>query len=280
MELYVTDLDGTLLNSDKKGSQNSQELLNKFINEGLEFTIATARTPATVVDLLKGIDIKLPVILMNGVVTYDIHENKYLDVKDMKKDDVLKILKLLKDHKRSAFVYGIKNNKLYVYHQDFQYDSEYNFYKERCTKKLKEFVKVDEYEKAIEGSAVVNVLIFDTLDNIKNMYKSLKDLKSITCNYYEDIYEKGAYFLEIYSSDASKAKAIKNLSNLMKDDKIICFGDNINDIPMFETANEGYAVENAVTELKNIATAIIESNNQDAVAKFIEKRFICGNNIL
>ena len=39
MELYVTDLDGTLLNSDKKVSQNSQELLNKFINEGLEFTM-------------------------------------------------------------------------------------------------------------------------------------------------------------------------------------------------------------------------------------------------
>lgn len=272
MELYVTDLDGTLLNSDKEVSKNSKEILNKLIKEGLEFTIATARTPATVVDILKGIDIKLPVILMNGVVTYDIYENKYLDVKDMKKDDVLKIFKVLKDNKRSAFVYGIKDNELCVYHQDFAYDSEYNFYKERCTKRLKKFVKVDEYENLIDDNSIVNILIFDTLDNIENMYKSLRNLDGITCNYYEDIYEKGSYFLEIYSSEASKANAIKSLSNLRKDDKIICFGDNINDIPMFEAANEGYAVKNAVDDLKNIATDVIDGNNEDAVAKFVEKR--------
>lgn len=273
MELYVTDLDGTLLNSSKEVSKTSQELLNNLIDEGLEFTVATARTPATVSDILKGVDIRLPVILMNGVVTYDLHKNQYLDIKDMKKKDVLTVLKVLKDYKRSAFVYGIKDNKLYVYHQDFAYDSEYNFYKERCMKPLKEFVKVDEYEKLIEDSAIVNVLIFDTLDNIENMYKSLEGIKTMTCNYYEDIYEKGAYFLEIYSSEASKANAIKSLSHLRKDHKIICFGDNINDIPMFQVADEGYAVDNAVRELKNIATAVIDSNNEDAVAKFIEKRF-------
>lgn len=273
MELYVTDLDGTLLNSNKEVSKTSRELLNNLIDEGLEFTVATARTPATVSDILKEIDIRLPVILMNGVVTYDLHKNQYLDIKDMKKDDILKVLEVLKDHKRSAFVYGIKDNKLYVYHQDFAYDSEYNFYKERCEKPLKEFVKVDEYERSIEDSAIVNILIFDTLDNIQKMYKSLEGIETMTCNYYEDIYEKGAYFLEIYSSEASKANAIKNLSHLRKDDKIICFGDNINDIPMFQVADEGYAVGNAVTELKDIATAVIDSNNEDAVAKFIEKRF-------
>ena len=273
MELYVTDLDGTLLNSNKEVSKTSRELLNNLIDEGLEFTVATARTPATVSDILKEIDIRLPVILMNGVVTYDLHKNQYLDIKDMKKDDILKVLEVLKDHKRSAFVYGIKDNKLYVYHQDFAYDSEYNFYKERCEKPLKEFVKVDEYERSIEDSSIVNILIFDTLDNIQKMYKSLEGIETMTCNYYEDIYEKGAYFLEIYSSEASKANAIKNLSHLRKDDKIICFGDNINDIPMFQVADEGYAVGNAVTELKDIATDVIDSNNEDAVAKFIEKRF-------
>lgn len=272
MELYVTDLDGTLLNSNKEVSKNSQEILNKLIKEGLEFTVATARTPATVVDILKGIDIKLPVILMNGVATYDIYENKYLDLKDMKKDNALKIFKMLKDNKRSAFVYGIRNNELCVYHQDFAYDSEYNFYKERCTKKLKKFIKVDEYEDLVESNDIINILIFDTLDNIKNMYNSLRDLDEITCNYYEDIYEKGSYFLEIYSSEASKANAIKSLSHVRKDDKIICFGDNINDIPMFIASNEGYAVKNSVSELKNIATDVIDGNNEDAVAKFIEKR--------
>lgn len=273
MELYVTDLDGTLLNSKKEVSRTSQELLNDLIDKGLEFTVATARTPATVSDILKEIDIRIPVILMNGVVTYDLHKNQYLDINDMKKDDVLKVLEVLKEYNRSAFVYGIKDNKLYVYHKDFAYESEYNFYKERCEKPLKKFVKVEEYEEFIEDSAIVNILIFDTLNNIENMYKSLEKIETMTCNYYEDIYEKGAYFLEIYSSEASKANAIKSLAHLRKYDKIICFGDNINDIPMFRVADEGYAVGNAVGELKDISKAIIDSNNEDAVAKFIEKRF-------
>ena len=56
MELFVTDLDGTLLNSHKEVSIKSIEILNKLIDDGVNFTVATARTPATVVDLLQDVD--------------------------------------------------------------------------------------------------------------------------------------------------------------------------------------------------------------------------------
>ena len=46
MELFVTDLDGTLLNSNKEVSIKSTEILNKLIDNGVNFTVATARTPA------------------------------------------------------------------------------------------------------------------------------------------------------------------------------------------------------------------------------------------
>ena len=49
------------------------------------------------------------------------------------------------------------------------------------------------------------------------------------------------------------------------------FGDGKNDIDMFEIADEAYAVENAVSELKVVATGIIESNENDGVAKYLHK---------
>lgn len=56
-------------------------------------------------------------------------------------------------------------------------------------------------------------------------------------------------------------------------DYIVAFGDGKNDTEMFEIADEAYAVENAVDELKAIATGIIESNDSDGVAKWLWNRF-------
>ena len=53
---------------------------------------------------------------------------------------------------------------------------------------------------------------------------------------------------------------------------MIAFGDNLNDIPLFEVADECYAVSNAEEKLKSIATGVIGSNDEDAVAKFIFDR--------
>ena len=52
------------------------------------------------------------------------------------------------------------------------------------------------------------------------------------------------------------------------------FGDALNDISMFEIADESYAVLNAVDELKAIATGIIGSNDEDAVANKLKELFL------
>ena len=85
MELFVTDLDGTLINSKREVPQKSLEILNKLIEEGVNFTVATARTPATAVEILQNLNLKLPVALMNGVLIYDTKELKYIDIKGIEK---------------------------------------------------------------------------------------------------------------------------------------------------------------------------------------------------
>ena len=70
-KLYVSDLDGTLLNTSGVVSEFSRNTINDLIAKGLNFSIATARTAATANGILAGLDIKEPVILMNGMAIYD-----------------------------------------------------------------------------------------------------------------------------------------------------------------------------------------------------------------
>ena len=70
---------------------------------------------------------------------------------------------------------------------------------------------------------------------------------------------------------ATKANAILELKKLLSCDRVISFGDAINDLPMFSVSDECYAVANAKDEVKEKATAIIGSNNDDGVAKWLEE---------
>lgn len=272
MELFISDLDGTLLNSNKEISVYSKERLNKLIKEGINFTIATARTPATVIDILKDINLKLPVVLMNGVIIYDIKDKKYINIESVERSLVQDILKVFDENNKSPLVYGIKNDELFVYYKEFIYEVEKDFYNERCNSPYKTFVQIDEYISETEESEIINFIAYDSFEVIKNIYDKLSKLEGVTVDYYEEIYRKGWYYLEAYSSKASKANGIKFLSRYIQTDKVICFGDNLNDIPMFRVSDESYAVNNANDVLKAMATAVIEGNNDDAVVKFIEKR--------
>ena len=70
--LYISDLDGTLLNEHSLISPTTAKQLNNLIEKGMLFSIATARTPATVVDLMSEVDLQLPVALMTGALVYDL----------------------------------------------------------------------------------------------------------------------------------------------------------------------------------------------------------------
>lgn len=272
MELFVTDLDGTLINSKREVPKKSLEILNKLIENGINFTVATARTPATAVEILQNLNLKLPVALMNGVLIYDTKELKYIDIKAIEKETVNKVLDIFKAYNKNPLVYGVKDNHLWVYHKEFENVYEYNFYKERADKNLKTFVNVENYNGSLSDSNVINFVAFDNYEKIKAIAEEVKCIEGITVNYYKDVYED-CYFLEAYSSEASKANGIKYLSKYIEYSKVICFGDNLNDIPMFELANEAYATANATEEIKKIATDVIGSCEDNGVAEFLADRF-------
>lgn len=273
MDLFVSDLDGTLLNKDQIISDYSKKELNRLINTGVNFAIATARSPATVSDILNGIDIKTPVILMNGVVIYDIENNRYIDVKEIEKESVKKVIEILEDYKKTFFLYGIKDDHLWVYHKNFTYDFEEKYYVDRCNKPLKTFKRVENYLDVLEENQIINFVFFESDENIaKELFSKIIEVDGVTGNCYKDIYNEGAFFLDVYNENASKANGIKFLADYIEHNKVITFGDGENDIPMFEMADECYALDNAKDELKLISTKVIGNNNEDAVVKFLVER--------
>lgn len=82
--LYISDLDGTLLTPEKTISPRTREAVNRAIAAGEGFSVATARSASTVVEILQGIQLNLPVVLMNGVFLYDIAADRYLDVQTIR----------------------------------------------------------------------------------------------------------------------------------------------------------------------------------------------------
>lgn len=78
--LYISDLDGTLLTPECKVSDETASALNTMIANGLFFTVATARSASSAAPLLEKLNLRLPVILMNGVVIYDMEKREPVSV--------------------------------------------------------------------------------------------------------------------------------------------------------------------------------------------------------
>ena len=72
----------------------------------------------------------------------------------------------------------------------------------------------------------------------------------------------------------SKAEAVQKLKQIKGCDRVVSFGDAVNDIPMFEISDECYAVENAVDELKAAADGVIDSNEENGVAKWLKEHVV------
>lgn len=270
--LYISDLDGTLLDSNAEISAYTAEKLNLLIEKGLNFSVATARTNATVVKMLKNINITTPVILMNGVAIYDLKKDSYVDVRPISKTGKDVLFDVIKNHIKSGFVYTIDNDELNTYYENTDAPNALAFIEERQKKYNKKFTKVNSFADCADKN-IVYYSIDDTKEVLEKAYESLKQCEDLRIEFYRDIYNTDHWYLEVCSSEASKKNAVVTLKKMYNFEKVICFGDNLNDLPMFEASDEAYAVMNAKDEVKAKAGGIIESNNNNGVVKFIEKTF-------
>ena len=144
-----------------------------------------------------------------------------------------------------------------------------NYLDERKGKK--EIRIVEDIEYLFKGD-VGYITMIDDKEKLQPVYDRVKDSSEWEAVFQKDSYSED-YWLEICPENSTKAKAIVKLKERLGMDKIVVFGDSVNDIPMFKIADEAYAVENALSELKTFATEIIDSNEKDGVAEFLKKSF-------
>lgn len=270
-KLYITDLDGTLLNDNAELSESSKTKIKSLINDGANFTVATARTFATVIDMFDGIGLSLPLVLMNGVMIYDPIKRKAIKSHLIETETVRNIIDIFNKHNMHPLVYFDLSDRLEIKYSDLSHKYQMEYVNNRNQAKGKLFTYSPSVTVSDEDK-IVYLVTLDKYENIIDLYNEIKEIDGITCAFYRDNYTD-CYFFEIFAKGVSKASGLSEVRKIINADKVIAFGDNLNDLEMFKEADEAYAVSNACDELKSAAVSVIGSNNDDSVVRFIYNDF-------
>ena len=269
--LYLSDLDGTLLRSDQTLSEYTCSVIERIVEAGVHFSYATARSIDTAARVTRGIRVDIPVIVHNGAFIVDSVTRRPLWSAKFTPQEEEAVYSAFLEQGLFPLTYAVIDGK-----------NRFSYIRERCSAAQWAFVcsrkgyeddrrarEISSPAQALDGDVYYFACIGDTQSSLVPVYEELKD--KFRCIFSRDIYTD-APWLEIMPQGVSKASAAKKLMDILHCEKLVCFGDAVNDLPMFEIADEKYAVANAAPELKSIATAVIGDHDSDAVAAFLENR--------
>lgn len=266
--LYISDLDGTLLNNSAELSEYTINTLNDLIAKGVNFSVATARTLASSSKILNGLNLHLPIILMNGVLIYDIKHQHYTKVNSLAPETVEKIIETLRRFDITSLMYELKNEELMTYYESLEHKPIRDFVEERITKYYKTFRQTVRFER-ISAENIIYFTLLDERERLLPVYDILSSRSDLKLALYADNYKPELWYLEIFSDKASKQNAVKHMRQVYGFERVIGFGDNLNDLPMFAACDVKIAVKNARTEIISAADYICGTNTDDGVVKWL-----------
>jgi 5-amino-6-(5-phospho-D-ribitylamino)uracil phosphatase len=266
--LYVTDLDGTLLGPDGTLSETSADLLVSAIDRGVLVTCATARSWTTTQRVLGDFRFALPVVLYNGTFTYDEASDTLHARNDIPVAATRLILNLLKDAGMPPLVYRLDGSRERVsWVTGLENDGIRHFWEDRPSDPRKAPCATWA-ELPTEG--VFNIAAIGTAAEIEPLATALHTRvgDAIELNVQPDTYHPQDMWMDIAPSGGTKGPAVRALAARLAADRIVAFGDNFNDLPMFAVADESYAMAHADTQVRAAATATLD-DAPDAVARWI-----------
>lgn len=272
--LYVSDLDGTLLNGSSVLSDYTIKTLNGVIADGAMFTIATARTPATVVPIMERLKTDLPYIVMAGCALWNNDDKKYISARTINSELLPQLTDIFNRHGNNPFVYHRSGNKIIVNHTEKMSDAERKFISPRISTPYKSLQTVGDDELSDYRDDVMLIFSMGSFSELRMIADDI-DAAGIPCSYhcYQDIFDNEQGFIDLYKENTTKAAAIKELAKKVGAERIVVFGDNLNDISMMQIADWSVAVENAFPDVKETANEVIGTNTDDSVAKWIRQDF-------
>ena len=272
--LYVSDLDGTLLASDATLSTRSRRLLNRAIDEGALLTVASARSIHSIQLLLSGLRLKLPVIEFNGAFITDFETGRHEVIHALEPNIVESAYALLTRETGVPLVSSYNGERDSLYHDDPPNDGASAYLRGRREAGDPRLRRVSDPGQHLDEQ-VVCLTVIERRERLEALVPKIRERFSghVQLHCFADLYHEPWWWLTLHSPRATKAEAVSNLLGRCRldADALVAFGDQTNDLSMFEIAGLSLAVENAVTEVKRRAQVVIGSNDDDSVARYIAR---------
>lgn len=254
-EGYViySDLDGTLLNSDKEVSSENRKAIEYFIENGGKFSIATGRAFEAAEKYIEGVEIDIPAIVYNGGMIYGCNERKAIKVNYLENEKKNLIHKIKQDYNDLGIeVYC--GTDIYVFNDNGTAERQ-------ATKMLNINYELPENLFDLKWNKILLVGNYEYMNLIESEFKKKYDINLV---------RSGDKFLEIIPDNTSKGHALLEVIDLYNLDKnkVIAVGDDMNDAEMLQECGIAFSPENASEAVKKYAD-VITSDNDNHVIKFI-----------
>lgn len=257
--LISIDLDGTLLDDQKKISQKNLEYLRQLDKRGHLVVIATGRPLSWVNDYYQELNLKSPIVCFNGSLIKERPNSAYPSVyRYFPKKIIFEIWNKIKEYAENILLQNEK--KLYQLKED-PFLSYYPWVKKFL--KDYEIITGDIYQTLNSDPLTILIRLKGNYDKnlIMNLISGLK--LDIGVRFWEE-----APYMEIYYNNISKYSAIIEVAKRygILQENIIALGDSSNDIEMMKYAGISIAMINGNNEIKKIASRISKyDNNHDGV---------------
>ena len=263
--VLALDLDGTLTNSKKEITKNTNEAIDKFINAGGIVVLASGRPTFGVAPVADILELKQRggyILSYNGGYFLDCKNNKELFIKEMAHEYLPVLEKQAKHFAVNLMTYN--HDKAYALDIDEQY------YKIEVNINHGTPVKADPMSTQI-NFPVIKCMMTAPGEHLAEVEKEMKKFWEGRLN----IVRSEPYFLEITEVGIDKASTITNMTKKLGKDvgNLICCGDGFNDLSMIQAAGIGVAMANAQEKVRRAADYITKSNDEEGIVDVIENLF-------
>ena len=263
--LFVTDLDGTFLTSGGMRPY-TEEIVRRARVRGTLITCATARSWLTTTRLV-GSTFDLPVVVHNGAATVDPVTGRVLVRHLLPADTVRQILICCEELGVPPMVHtlsGSTERTAWLPNPSSRHVSQYWEDRPGDIRSM----PVSSWAH-LPTETVINVSIISNRTQIDRMGTMLGEMADTEILVRQDPRHPNTVWMEVAACGVSKGSAVCELANRLDADRIVAFGDDLNDLSLFAVADVSFAMEDAPYEVRECATGVLESSSGESVARWL-----------